>query len=108
MGTQIFDGYTLSHVAFGILFYYFGVTFANSLLLHIMFELFENSKFGMYVMHNYITIWPGGKTSADSSINAISDTIYFAIGWIMAYYFNLLCKKYLPNIGKSYRVNTFY
>lgn len=83
MGTKLIDQFSLLHFATGIIFYFFGVTLKTSIILHIIFELVENSKYGMAFITK-LTFWPGGKKQADSLTNSLSDIIFFAIGWQIA------------------------
>jgi hypothetical protein len=62
------------------------------LLIHIMFEILENTTAGMGII-NTIKFRPSGKPTADSIINQTGDTISSIIGWYSAYY--------LDKIGES-------
>ena len=84
MGTYFVDKYSLLHFAVGILFRFFNINFTISLLLHILFEVVENSKQGVYFIDHYLTFWPGGKQKSDSFINSVGDTVFFALGWFIA------------------------
>ena len=84
MGTYFIDKYSLLHFAVGILFRFFNINFTISLLLHILFEVIENSKQGIYFIDHYLTFWPGGKRKSDSLINSVGDTVFFSLGWFIA------------------------
>lgn len=84
MGTKLFDQYSLIHFAVGVIVYFYRVPFLIWLLLHSLFEIVENSETGMYVIGNYIKIWPRGKPRADAFINSIGDTISAVLGWMTA------------------------
>ncbi|ARF10261.1 hypothetical protein Hokovirus_1_140 [Hokovirus HKV1] len=88
MGKNIYDKYSYLHFCTGSLAFYYNISLILWLILHILFEIIENSKKGIYFIDNYLTIWPGGKKSSDSLINSISDTIFGILGWIVAYYVN--------------------
>jgi hypothetical protein len=90
MGTQIYDKYSLLHLATGIIAYYFDMSLILWILVHTLFEILENTKQGIYFIDNYIKIWPGGKLKPDSILNSISDTIFGALGWILAYYHGIV------------------
>jgi len=95
MGKYFTDQYSLLHLASGIIAYFWGVSLWNWTLIHIIFELFENTSDGMYVINNWFkNIWPGGKTRNDTSVNSFGDIIYGTIGWILAYYVDRLSVKY--------------
>ena len=94
MGKQTFDQYTYLHFAVGIISYYWGFKLKDVIIIHTIFELFENTPIGMNIINKYITIWPGGKPKSDSYLNIIGDTIGFIIGWLSAHY--------LDKIGSSY------
>lgn len=105
-GNRMIDAYSLLHFAVGICFYYFRISFINSLAVHILFELLENTKTATYIIDNYIQIWPGRKPSIDFPINSIFDDISFALGWITAYYVNLFFKY--KTSTKFYHITSFY
>jgi len=92
MGKKFIDQFSLLHLSVGVILYFFGVNFYVSVLIHILFEIIENSKRGIKFI-NTLTFWPGGKPAADNLRNSISDTIFFIIGWILAYYLDKYYKK---------------
>jgi len=94
MGRHMFDQYTYLHFATGIIVYFFGISFNNWLLLHTLFEIIENTAFGISFINTYFTFWPGGKPKPDYIINIFGDTLGALFGWISA------C--YLDNIGNKY------
>lgn len=84
MGRQMFDQYSLLHAATGIIAYFWGMSRRTFMLVHIVFELFENTSVGMRLI-NIIPFWPGGKSYADSFINSmIGDNIAALIGHVVA------------------------
>ena len=85
MGELFTDNFSILHLAVGIVFYFWGISLTNSVLIHIIFEYVENLKPIMKI-NNSTGWWPGGKSSADKLINNIGDTFYFAIGWLLAKY----------------------
>jgi hypothetical protein len=93
MGQQFIDQYSLLHFAVGIVAYFWNIDMIMLLLIHIVFEVSENSIVGMNIINN-IKIWPGGKPEADSMVNQIGDTISSILGWYTAYY--------LDKMGDSY------
>ena len=68
MSKQLFDQYTLLHFASGIVVYFWGINFTHWIILHTLFEMFENTKLGMNIINKYIGIWPGGKPHIDSNV----------------------------------------
>lgn len=84
MGKYFFDQYTVLHFAVGIIAYFWNISFLNTLILHTLFELLENTEQGMYVINTYFKMWPGGKPKADTEINIIGDTVGTMVGWIFA------------------------
>ncbi len=84
MGYHWVDQYSLLHFAVGVLAYFWGVSFYITMMLHILFELFENTTYGMWFINKMFPIWPGGKEHADSIVNNISDIIFTGIGWIVS------------------------
>ncbi len=82
MGTALFDEYSLLHFAVGVIARHWNVAFLIFLIAHILFELLENTKQGMYIINNYITAWPGGKSSPDTFLNSeFGDNLSAAVGW---------------------------
>ena len=87
MGVNILDQYSLLHLASGIVAYFWGVNFKLHLILHIIFELLENSSIGICIINRYIYKYtPMNKTYPDYPINIIGDIISGVIGWLLAYY----------------------
>jgi hypothetical protein len=85
MGTSLIDKYSLLHFATGIIFYFFNISFLNTLIIHTLFEIIENTNQGVHFIDKYLKFWPGGKKQPDSLINNIGDTIFMMLGWIIAY-----------------------
>jgi hypothetical protein len=83
MGEYFTDNFSILHFATGIIFYYFGISFTNSFILHLLFEAIENQDFAMEIITK-TGWWPGGKDKADSVINSIGDQFYFSLGWFIA------------------------
>jgi hypothetical protein len=94
MGTKIFDQYTYLHFAVGIIAYFWNLSLKKWLMIHTIFEISENTQFGMDLINNNMSFWPGGKPKADAFINIIGDTIGTTIGWLSAYYIDKLGSKY--------------
>ena len=108
MGNYFFDQYFLLHYAVGVVAYFWGVDFWVANLLHLVFELTENTAMGMWVINNIFTAWPGtrpsrtaltreavgnnpgGKPRPDACINMVSDCVAFGLGW--------LCSQWLDNV----------
>ena len=90
MGVNFFDQYTYLHFASGIIAYYWNFSFKNWLIFHTLFEIIENTYFGMNIINTYFTFWPGGKLKSDSTINIIGDTLGTILGWSSAYYLDKL------------------
>lgn len=84
MGKQILDQFSLLHVAVGVVAYFWGVPLLVAVGIHIVFEIVENTAWGISFINNWLTLWPGGKPYADSAINQISDIVTFAGGWLVA------------------------
>ncbi len=85
MGKLFTDNFSILHLSVGIVFYFWGISLTNSILIHIIFEYLENLEPIMKIT-NSTSWWPGGKPFADNLTNIIGDTFYFAIGWLIAKY----------------------
>tara|TARA_Y100001968_G_C19352694_1_gene715530 strand:+ start:391 stop:696 length:306 start_codon:yes stop_codon:yes gene_type:complete len=94
MGYLLFDQYTLLHFSTGVIAYFWNISFPLWIIIHVLFEIIENTKLGIYFINNYITFWPGGKPKADSLINIIGDNIGGIFGWQVANYLDKLGEKY--------------
>jgi hypothetical protein len=93
MGKYLIDQFTYLHFAAGIVGYFWSISLNNWIILNIIFELLENSDFGMNII-NTIPYWPGSKPKADSSINIVGDIGSVILGWLSAYYIDKLGIKY--------------
>ena len=94
MGRTWFDQYSLLHLAVGIVAYFWSISLFMTILIHILFEIIENTQFGMNLINTYFKYWwPGGKSYPDSLLNNITDTIFTGIGWLLAYKLDKFYKK---------------
>jgi hypothetical protein len=84
MGIVLFDQYTLLHFATGVIFYFFNFSLLSFFVIHTVFEIVENTKYGVYFIDKYLTFWPGRKVKPDKIINNIGDTIGALSGWYSA------------------------
>jgi hypothetical protein len=94
MGLYLLDQYSLLHVASGIIAYFWGLNLKTWIILHIIFEIIENTPMGINFINNYIYIWPGGKNRSDSLFNMSGDVLSGIIGWLSAYYLDKLGQQY--------------
>ena len=94
MGLLFFDQYSYLHFACGIIAYYWNISFNNWLVFHTLFELLENTQFGINFINTKFTFWPGGKQHSDNLINMIGDTVFTLIGWYSAHYLDTIGNKY--------------
>ena len=94
MGVRYFDQYTYLHFAMGIIVYFWNVSLVKLTLLHIIFEIVENSNMGMHIINKYMVFWPGGKPTPDTITNIIGDNLGAILGWLSAYYLDILGNKY--------------
>tara|TARA_Y100000590_G_C14964449_1_gene729976 strand:- start:7 stop:327 length:321 start_codon:yes stop_codon:yes gene_type:complete len=93
MGIYLFDQFTLLHFSVGIIMYFWGINLFTWIIIHLLFEIFENSSYGMYFINNYLPIWPGNKPKSDTFINSFGDTIGGILGWLFARYIDRLGNK---------------
>lgn len=85
MGIKFADQYSLLHFASGITAYYWKFSITHMIILHILFEIIENTPHGVYFIDHYLHgVWPGGKKAPDTVINSIGDTVFAIFGWIFA------------------------
>jgi hypothetical protein len=84
MGIHFTDKYSLLHFASGIIAYYWNVSFVAWFILHLIFELTENTETGMQYIRK-VKLWPGGKNRPDSWLNSAGDQFYSVLGWLFAY-----------------------
>jgi hypothetical protein len=90
MGKILFDKYSILHMASGIIMYFWNIPFLWALVLHTIFEITENTKWGMKIINTFFTKekliyfgWPGGKEFPDSISNNIGDTISMIFGYYL-------------------------
>jgi hypothetical protein len=86
MGVFFTDKYSLLHFASGIVAYYWNVSFVAWFILHLIFELAENTETGMHYIRK-VKLWPGGKVHPDSWLNRAGDQFYSVLGWLVAFFF---------------------
>ncbi len=84
MGSAFTDQYSLLHFAVGIVSRYWNVSLFWLIVFHTLFEVLENTAYGMNFINTYIPFWPGGKTHADTILNRVGDTVYSGLGWVLA------------------------
>ena len=53
MGTKIIDQYSLLHLATGIVAFFWNISFKWWMLIHVIFELIENTKTGMKLINKF-------------------------------------------------------
>ena len=91
MGYAFTDRFSLLHFAVGIVAYFWGISFWGITVLHIVFEVLENTKTGMWFINTYIPFWPGGKSHPDSTLNSVGDTVWTAVGWGLSHWVTVQC-----------------
>lgn len=85
MGVNFIDQFSLLHFAVGIVVYFWNISLLNWIIIHTIFELTENTEFGMKIINTvFKNIWPGGKNYADKPINIIGDSVFSILGWLFA------------------------
>ena len=84
MGYRFIDQYSYLHFVVGATIFYWNVSLFQWIVIHTIFEILENTPFGIHVINNYITFWPGGKPKADTLINNLGDTVFAILGWLSA------------------------
>lgn len=84
MGLHFYDQYSLLHFSVGVLIYFWKFSLWSAFVIHTFFELLENTQLGMKFITDYFTLWPGGKTFADSHLNTLGDTVFFLVGFVSA------------------------
>lgn len=90
MGYTFFDKYSLLHFAAGIIAYYWNIDLYTWMFIHILFEVIENTPFGISFINTFFKdIWPGGKEMADKRRNSFGDIFFGILGWYVAYLNNL-------------------
>lgn len=83
--TQPFlDQYSLIHMAVGILFYFWKISFFLSTLTQATFMLLNNSEEGSKLFSRYAPQYPYTAKKHDSWINMVGDNMSFNFGWLLA------------------------
>ena len=86
-GRSFTDQFSLLHFASGVIAYFWGVPIVWWFVLHALFELFEDTPTGVYLVNKLFgNIWPGGgKKVPDSFTNSeLGDNFYAMLGWIVS------------------------
>lgn len=91
MGYRLFDQYSILHLSVGIITYFWNISFIFGFIIHFIFEMIENTDKGVEYINKYIIepgyfSWPGGKHKPDTITNIVGDNMFFAIGWILAWF----------------------
>jgi len=82
MGTGFMDKYSLLHFISGMVAYILGIPLHVWTILHIVFEVWENSQQGVRFIDTQLKgVWPGGKQKSDTLINSIGDVFFGSVGW---------------------------
>ena len=89
MGNQFMDQYSFLHFCVGAVAYYWQLSLRDAFILHFIFEITENTQFGMKIINKLFVRkggfgWPGGKDRPDDVINILGDNVSFIVGWIVA------------------------
>jgi len=98
MGVHLLDQYSLLHFASGVIAYFWHVPFVAWFIIHLVFEVVENTQAGMDVINSF-PLWPGGKPEADTHLNMAGDQLSAMVGWVAAYALDTA-------IGDVYKSNT--
>jgi hypothetical protein len=93
MGYKLYDQYSLLHFATGTIAYFFGINIFWWIILHTVFEILENSSYGVRFIDTKLKFWPGGKKHSDNLQNSLSDLIFAIIGHQIAMRLDLYYKK---------------
>ena len=93
MGNQFLDQYSILHFATGAIAYFWGVPALPWFLVHVTFEIAENTKPGMNFINNNLTWWPGGKPRSDNIENIVGDNFATMVGWWTAYKLDEIGKR---------------
>ena len=105
MGNQLFDQYSYLHFATGVITYFWDISLFQWFVLHTLFEIIENTQYGINFIQTYFWFWPGeGKRYADFPINILGDTIFALLGWYSAYLLDYIGTKnnwYKPHLVKT-------
>ena len=84
MGVLLLDQFSYLHLSMGVAAYFWGLSLRDFIVIHIVFEILENTKAGVRFINEKISFWPGGKPQPDTLTNRLGDTISAVIGWISA------------------------
>ena len=84
MGEYFLDQFSLLHFAAGVVLYFWNIPIFWAIAIHVAFEWWENTTFGIDMINN-VRVWPGGKPKADSPLNIAGDNVAFIAGYGAAY-----------------------
>jgi len=85
MGQTLLDKYSLLHFLSGVGAKYAGLDMYTWFLLHLAFEMTENTNSGMQFINENFSWWPGGgKPERDADVNIAGDQLSALVGWLAA------------------------
>lgn len=93
MGLRCIDKFSYLHFGSGIIAKFLNISIIDWFIINLLFEIIENSEYGIEFINKYFKFWPGGKPYSDSLLNSICDIIFSLLGWISAYYIILISDK---------------
>lgn len=90
----LIDQYSFLHFCVGGIAYFWKIGLIPLIILHILFEIIENTSWGILFINKYFKLWPGGKGGPNNTWNSVMDNIFAILGWIVSYYLDYLGSKY--------------
>jgi len=84
---RLADAHSLLHLSVGIIFRFWNIKLPLGIAIHLLFEYIEHTQpMGgeTTIVHRMMKWWPTDKENAESIFESLIDTIWFAIGWLVA------------------------
>lgn len=88
------DQFSFLHFCTGGIVYFWNVGLIHWIILHLLFEIIENTPWGIIFINKYFKLWPGGKQGPDGLWNSFMDNIFAILGWLVSYYLDYYGSKY--------------
>lgn len=102
--TDAIDQFSYLHFASGITAYFFGFKLKNWMLLHLAFDIFDNSNWGIQFVQKYVSFLKQPRYGSDPPLNIIVDNIISVLGWVSAYYLVQYCTDRGYGVSRAKRV----
>lgn len=90
----VIDQFSFLHFCSGGIVYFWNIRLTHWIILHLLFEIIENTPLSIIFINKYFKLWPGGKAGPNNTWNSIFDNFFAILGWVVSYYLDYYGSKY--------------